>query len=514
MAFSMLPGPGSAIPVTFSVNMSKAVDRQLFEPGSDQVYVEPDHGILPLMMVQGPGYVYTLTVFNLLDSGVTYHYHYNINLTTPESVDRTVTIPPNTDTLSSWWNDDPANRTTFVVNMTYAVANGLFNPDADSVCIAGTMNGNEPSPAMVRASPSFDYSIVYGLAPATVQQYKYLINGDTARSELKNKPPRIVRIADSLMTCTSDFDNYDPEKRPMTFACDMGYYVRANHFDPSSDYLDVAGNFTGSRGDALFDTDGDTIYTLEKQLDTTWFSQGPLAFRFRINGDSSTAELPGKPDRTYAFHDTAGQDPNLYACHYNNLDPAVPTPPWAYGLGIQGLLIYKKVLSGIYSYENVNGIPEGNSTYRWLRSSDALGSDTVAIDSATQITYTVDTLDISKWLVFEVTPIAAEGDSAMGKPMRFISSSNISAWDVGIKEYSGLIARLYPNPASDHISVEAKTKIDRIELFNYLNQPVLIKGEIGLKSDVLSIGHLPRGLYIVKATTKSGQTGVARVIKY
>lgn len=510
--------PDTTWSATFSLNMTRAVDQHIFVPDSDYVYMIMDHGIQPLMLVPGPHYTYTGTLDDQLDSGVTYHYYFRINSAERESVDRTLTAQPGTVVVSAWWNDETANYTTFIVNMTYAAQYGIFNPATDSVCIAGTMNNMQGSPKMQRIDTSLDYAYTYGLEPGSVQRYKYRINrGDTAAGEVEllYQPDRIIRVPDTLLEVNNDYNNFNPAKRLMTFRCDMGYYVRAHHFDISSDFLDVAGNFNGyGANDVLFDPDEDTVYSLEKYIDTSWFHQGPLAFRFRINGAWESAELQGKPDRTYNFHDTVNQNPNIFECHYNDLDPAVPTPPWAYNVDIQGLLIYKKFLSGIYAYENVNGIREGVSAYRWLRSSNAQGTDATPIDSAWKITYVVDTLDIGKWLVFEVTPKAASGDSAVGQPVRAVSSGSISAWDVGMDEHSPLITLVYPNPATDHITVESRSELYRIELINLLNQRVLVREDIGSKSVWLSLGSLPHGLYLVRASTRNGQSGVARVIRY
>ena len=509
--------PDTTWSVSFRLNMSKAVSQHIFRPDSDYVYLIMDNGIEPFRLVAGPDYTYTATLFNQLDSGVTYHYQFRINDNVWENVNRTVTPKPGVVYVSAWWNNEPSNITTFIVNMKYEALNGRFSPVSDSVCIVGTMN-LQGSPKMQRIDTTLNYAWVDTLLnPGSVQQYKYRIyySDATSLEELMLQPARIVRIPDTLLQVTNDFNNFNPAKLPMTFQCDMGYYVKAHHFDATADYLDVAGNFNGSgANDVLFDTDGDTVYTVQLFMDTAWIHQGPLAFRFRINGNWNTAELAGKPDRAYSFHDTIQQNPNIFSCYYNDLDPAVQTPPWVYGVDIQGQLIYKKFLSGIYSYEDVNGIPEGISTYRWLRSSNAQGTDAVPIDSATKITYVVDTLDISKWLVFEITPKAARGDSATGKPVRVVSSNNISAWDVGIDDHASLISRVYPNPTSDYIIVEGRKAFDRIEVINYLNQAVLVKEDVGAKSARLSIGSLPRGLYLVKATTKSGQTGVVRVVKY
>lgn len=499
--------------VSFRLNMTRAVNQHIFVPDSGYVYLIMD-SVEPLRLLPGPGNIYTATLLDRLDSGTVYNYHFSINDSVPETVRRSLKALPGVMSVTAWWNNEPLNVTTFIVNMRYAAQFGMFNPASDSVYIVGTMNPLADSPKMQRIDTTLSYSYVDTLlVPGSVQKYKYRINAATGGMEYTTN--RIVRIPDTLLTVTSDFNNYNPAKRLMTFQCDMGYYVKAHHFDITADYLDVAGNFNGSgANDVLFDTDKDTVYTLETFMDTAWINQGPLSFKFRINGNWNTAELTGKPNRVYAFHDTINQNPNIFGCQYNNLNPSVPTAPWAYDVNIQGLLIINKFLSGTYSYENVNGIPEGISSYRWLRSNNALGTDTTFIPSATKITYVVDTLDIGKWLVFEITPRAASGDSATGNPVRVVSSNSISAWDVGMNEHGALITRVYPNPASDYVTVESGKEIDQVALINYLDQEVLMKENIGSKSTRFEVGSLPAGLYLLRVSTKSGQRGVARVMKY
>ena len=501
--------------VEFRLNLSKAVAQHIFLPDSDVVYAIMDHGIEPLQLVVGPDYVYSGILPPGLDSGVIYQYKFRINDSVFETVSRTFQAKPGIVTLSAWWNDDPANRTTFLVNMMYARQNGKFDPVTDSVCIVGTMNNMQGSPGMQRVDTSMIYSCTYTLDPGSVQHYKFRINADSSGLELLFKPDRMIRVPDSTLQVSSDFDNFNPAKRLITFNCSMDYYINAHHFDPSVQYIDIAGNFNGwGANDVLFDADGDSIFLIEKYLDTTWFHQGPLEFKFRINGDWNLAELSAKPNRTYVFHDTVNQNPNIFSCYYNNLDPSILTPPWVYNVSIQGLLIHKKILSGSYSYENVNGIPEGQSAFRWLRSDNAQGVNATPIDSAWKITYVVDTLDIGKWLVFEVTPKAVSGDSATGKPVQVVSTNSISAWDVGIGEQTMMVVRVYPNPANEFITISSQKEIDRIEVVNCLNQVVLIKQNIDSARIMAQISQLPRGFYLLKAITKTGQFGVVRIVKY
>ena len=507
-------GTNSKFSVEFSVNMTKAIAQQVFNPDSDAVYILLDHGIDTLQMVQGPDHVWSLLVSATFDSSVTYTYKYRINRNQPETVNRSFTAKDSVTYLSDWWNNDPVNRTTFLVNMAYAKSNGIFNPATDSVCIVGTMNNMVGSPRMARVDTSLVYSYTYTLDPESIQIYKFRINADVSGMELKNKSSRLLRVPDTILQVSCDFDNFNPGKRLMTFRCNMGYYMTANHFNRYTDFLDLAGNFNGwGSNDVLFDFDYDSVFTIDKYIDTTWFHQGPLAFRFRINGNWSQAELTATTNRSYTLHDTINLNPNVYSCFYNNLDPAVPTPPWAYDLSINGLLIYKKILNGSYMYENVNGIHEGASTYQWYRSDNALGLNAVAIDSAWKINYVVDTLDISKWLVFEVTPKASSGDSAVGKPVRVVASNNISAWDVGISEHGTVSISIYPNPVQDFLNVITDQKIEKLEIMNTLGQVLISKTDLQSIKTSLETSVLSRGFYLLRVQTKTGNTGVARLIK-
>jgi hypothetical protein len=507
--------PDTTWSATFQVNMAKAIKDSIFHPDSDYVYVVLDQGILPLKLVAGADYKYSGTLYNELDSDKTYHYKFRINDSTWENVTRTVTPLPGMVDVSAWWNDDPINITKFIVNMKYAAQYGYFNPSADSVCIIGTMNDWKGSPKMSRVGTSLSYFYDYSLDLGSVQEYKYRINqGDSLahQLELLYKPNRIIRIPDTLVDAVSDFNNYNPAKQLMTFNCNMTYYINAHHFDESADYIDLAGNFNNDgANDVLFDADGDSVYSIALYLDTVYFHQAPLSFKFRINGSWSTAELQNKPYRAYAFHDTINHNPNIFGCYYNDLDPSVPTPPWVYNVAIQGDLIHEQILCGSYSYENLNGIPEDSSSYRWLRSFDAAGDSVVAIDSAWKITYTVDTVDIGKWLVFEVTPRAAYGDSAVGRPVRVISGSSIGG--VGIGELSSLITRVYPNPATDYFTIEAKREIDHLELYNQSGRKVLTAVGLQTQAVRLNVSQLPRGIYLLRATTKSQEWGVVQVVK-
>jgi hypothetical protein len=135
----------------------------------------------------------------------------------------------------------------------------------------------------------------------------------------------------------------------------------------------------------------------------------------------------------------------------------------------------------------------------------------VAIDTAWRINYQVDTLDIGKWLVFEVTPRAAYGDSAVGKPVRFVSPTPMGG--VGIGESAPLVTRLYPNPSSGYITLEARRELQRVEIYDINGKTVMTATAIGSPAVRLQVSHLASGPYLVRATAKSGEQGVVRLVK-
>lgn len=498
--------------VTFNLNMTKAIHDGIFNPGKDLVYIVPDQGFTAMQLVPGPNMIYTATLFDILDSGVTYHYKFRIGDTITETVNRSFKAKQGMVTISTWWNQDPMNFTTFTVDMKWAAQAGIFDPLHDSVCINGTMSNVRGFTKLTRYDTTLQYSITYSLNPYATHSYRYFINADSSRMELAGKPDRKVLIPDTLLIVMSDFNNVNPGTRPMTFKCNMEYYLRKNHFDPSKEFLEVTGNFNEwGDNDYLFKNGTDSVYSVDLALDTNWFHSGPLEFKFRITGDSIRTELAGKPFRTFSFQDTLTGHKNSYSCYFNDLDPAVPTRPWVYNVAIQGILIHKEVLSGIYTFEDVNGAREDTTQYQWYRSTDAQGNSRIPIDTARSITYTIDTLDIGHWLVFEVTPIAAKTDSAFGLPVRVVSATPVGG--VGIDEMNGFISRVYPNPSSDLITVETRKKIRRLEILSLSGRSMLVADDIDTQAIRLSIGRLAPGAYLIHAITPDGESGTARLIR-
>ncbi len=85
--------------------------------------------------------------------------------------------------------------------------------------------------------------------------------------------------------------------------------------------------------------------------------------------------------------------------------------PVASNVNFTGTLEVGQVLTGSYTYSDNEGDLEGTSTYQWYRADDGSGSGQAAIGGATALTYTLQVADETKYVSFEVTPVAQTGTS-------------------------------------------------------------------------------------------------------
>ena len=84
--------------------------------------------------------------------------------------------------------------------------------------------------------------------------------------------------------------------------------------------------------------------------------------------------------------------------------PLVNTAPTATNVSISGTAQVGQVLTGNFTYNDLEGDAQGTSTYRWLRNS-------APVSGATLRTYTLGTADEGALIAFEVTPVATSGTS-------------------------------------------------------------------------------------------------------
>ena len=95
----------------------------------------------------------------------------------------------------------------------------------------------------------------------------------------------------------------------------------------------------------------------------------------------------------------------------------------------------------------------------------------------------------------------------------FVYVDNFEMYDQGLSnnDLSKFNFSLSPNPAKNHIALNASKVVDSVEIYNSLGQSVKTV-VLGATSNVVNIAALNKGVYIAKVNM-AGQTGTYRFIK-
>ncbi len=105
---------------------------------------------------------------------------------------------------------------------------------------------------------------------------------------------------------------------------------------------------------------------------------------------------------------------------------------------------------------------------------------------------------------------------------QFLISSNIGTVYVdniylhkntvlGTTKFEASSVKMYPNPATTSLTIQANSAIDKVSVYNILGQEVITKNPKS-NDTTLDISSLQKGTYIVK-TTSDGKTDTAKVLK-
>jgi hypothetical protein len=114
------------------------------------------------------------------------------------------------------------------------------------------------------------------------------------------------------------------------------------------------------------------------------------------------------------------------------------SPPTATGVGVSGITAVMMTVTGSYTYSDVDGDPQGTSTFKWYRADNSACTTGKTDTGITTKTYTVQSADLGKYLCFEVTPAAASGTSP-GSAVTGISTATVNpAATVSINSVSNI----------------------------------------------------------------------------
>ncbi|MDD2965118.1 MAG: T9SS type A sorting domain-containing protein [Bacteroidales bacterium] len=126
----------------------------------------------------------------------------------------------------------------------------------------------------------------------------------------------------------------------------------------------------------------------------------------------------------------------------------------------------------------------------------------------TDTTYTDNLPEFGEFCYVVKAVHAAFNNSTIESP----ESNEHCGWMmVGQQELNAQSISVYPNPATDKLTVKTTSEITRVELVNYLGQVVRNQQVSGSGVYTLNVSELESGVYFVKFYAADGQAGMERV---
>ena len=163
---------------------------------------------------------------------------------------------------------------TFQADMRVAIATGYFDPGTETLTCPGDFDNwlNEPPANTDKVMTDDDndsvYTITIAMDPNATYGYKFNIGlGWDGKDEFQGMDNRslVLGASDTTLNPTffNDYTPYSGVTTDVTFNVDMSGPAKSN-FDPSTDHVFIAGNFTDWQNSAveMFDPDGDSVYTV------------------------------------------------------------------------------------------------------------------------------------------------------------------------------------------------------------------------------------------------------------
>ena len=507
----------------FRVNMNRQILDGNFNPGTGTVYIIIDNMDTYIMTntldsFNNQSNIYEFELTSNLTEGDTINYHFRMN-GVDESLQRSMVISPGSNYAVHWFNDISLCSPTLSCNMNYYIDAGWFDPLVDYVDVAGTFNNWDGSFSLLN---DLDGDGIYtidliGLDPGQIE-FKFRINGswDDQTAEFPNSGPnRVMYVPTGYYTYTGIYNNYNPDGVPVTFICNMQYQKQAGHFDPEDDYLEVSGNFNSwSNGYQLIYNSTDDVYNLTIPVDT--LDGLNKEFIFWINGNWDGAEWKFLANhRLLQLQDTTGGNINIVDVWFNDDDPAIGSAPRALNPFISGEPAVGNTLNAEYEYEDVNGDPEGASTYLWATANDLSGNNWTTISDGPTSSYTVQEGDQGKYIFLKIRPVA-QSESGIDSTGTLYGDTVTAivgpVWYLGIESNVSSKCKIFPNPVQNDLNLIAEEEIESLSVFNVGGQLMLSKAING-KSAHLNFRNLKPGPYLIRINYKKGYPGKYAILK-
>jgi len=283
----------------------------------------------------------------------------------------------------------------------------------------------------------------------TYDSKNYLLVADDGKAKLINisgKQPSELTVDDIVFTTSGVYNinqdvgfriGADGSLAIYSFSANNGLYSGTTEAAPvASD--PILGGFT------LVDqvvtatyTYGDLNNDLEGTSEIKWYiaddAEGTNKTEITANAGNSTYTIAAEDMEKHisfsvlavAATGTASEASYLAESSlYGPVAAADAKVPVASDLAITGPIAVDEVLTGSYTYTDENGDPEGESILKWYSADDAAGANKTEV-AADTLKYKVVPADSSKFILFEVTPVASSGVLLKGETVTVASDSAV-----------------------------------------------------------------------------------------
>lgn len=353
-----------AAPVTFQVDLSVQTSLGAFNPATDGVFVagNPLNGWSPTESPLTPSpsnpsiYVGTYDVPGtagetgqykfLLATGTGQIWEGNVG-TGGSDGNRTLTISDTDQTLPVvYFNNisggtDVTSEVTFQVNMSVQTEMGNFNPESDTVTVAGEFNGWNPTAFSLTRSGS-DPNLWVGTrtlsgAVNSGVPFKFVMNGSTWEGNVGSNGAqnRQLTLASGPQTLSPVYFNnlpVVPTTVPITFQVDLSIPIAQGTFDPelgtASVAADLLNNWNPTASVLNRSESNPNVWTGTFDLTTT--AGAVLYYKFVLNGSTWEVNVGpnGADNRTVTLPNTDPLTlPLVYFNNVNQLGPITITQP-------------------------------------------------------------------------------------------------------------------------------------------------------------------------------------------
>ena len=135
--------------------------------------------------------------------------------------------------------------------------------------------------------------------------------------------------------------------------------------------------------------------------------------------------------------------------------------------------------------------------------------DAIDVNADGDFTYTLNATLPSNLKAWRCRVIAIVSDRNAADPnacavMQAATTANLNAPYVGISEANEVSLNAYPNPATDHLTVEAGSNISEICIYNALGQKVYSNNSINAEYFVVNTSDMAAGMYMIAIRTDKG----------